>query len=69
MDNKIENMSDEEFLTKTKLMLNGKITNVPLDEIAGKNTKIGEESSNIKPVDLNGDWVQTARRIGICLGD
>lgn len=50
-------------------LLNGRITYVPLDEVAGKDTKIGEESSNIRPVDLNGDWVQTARRIGICLGD
>ncbi len=50
-------------------LLDGKITHVSLDEVAGKDTKIGEESSNIKTVDLDGDWVKTARRIGICLGD
>lgn len=50
-------------------LLNGKITHVSLDEVAGKDTKIGEQSSNIKRVDLEGDMVQTARRIGICLGD
>lgn len=50
-------------------LLNGRITHVSLDEVAGKDTKIGEQSSNIKPVDLDGDWVTTARRIGICLGD
>lgn len=47
----------------------GKITHVPLDEVAGKETKIGAASSNIKPVDLDGDWITTARRIGVCLGD
>ncbi len=50
-------------------LLNGKITHVSLDEVAGKDTKIGEESSNLKLVDMQGDLVKTARRIGICLGD
>lgn len=50
-------------------LLNGKLTHIPLDEVAGKDTKIGEKSSNIKQVDLDGDLVTTARRIGICLGD
>lgn len=60
IDNKFNNMVT---------MLNGKITYVPLEEVAGRNTKIGESSSNIKTVDLMGDMVQTARRVGICLGD
>lgn len=50
-------------------LLNGKLTHVSLDEIAGRDTKIGAQSSNIKTVDLNHDWIQTARRTGICLGD
>ena len=59
---------DEKF-NEMVTLLNGKITHVSLDEVAGKDTKVGEQSSNIKRVDLDGDWVQTARRIGICLGD
>ncbi len=50
-------------------LLNGKLTHVSLDAVAGTDTKIGDQSSNIKSVDLNGDWINTARRIGICLGD
>lgn len=50
-------------------LLDGKITHVSLDEVAGKDTKIGEESSNIKQVDPNCDWMKTARRVGICFGD
>ena len=50
-------------------LLNGKLTHVSLDEIAGKDTEIGAQSSNIKTVNLNHDWIQTARRVGICLGD
>ncbi len=49
--------------------VDGKITHVPLDEVAGKGTKIGDKSSNIKTVDLDCDWIETARRVGICLGD
>ena len=50
-------------------LLNGKLTHVSLDDVAGKDTEIGSKSSNLKLVDLNGDLVNTARRIGICLGD
>ena len=50
-------------------LLDGKITHVSLDEVAGKNTEIGAQSSNIKTVNMNSDWVKTARRVGICLGD
>ncbi|MBQ9280505.1 MAG: ATP-dependent 6-phosphofructokinase [Clostridia bacterium] len=59
----------EEKFNEMVTLLNGKITHVSLDEVAGKDTEIGAKSSNIKRVDLNGDLVQTARRIGICLGD
>lgn len=50
-------------------MLNGKLTHVSLDDVAGKDTQIGSKSSHLKLVDLEGDMVKTARRIGICLGD
>lgn len=50
-------------------ILNGKLTHVPLEDVAGKNNEIGAASSNIKRVDLNSDIVKTARRVGICLGD
>lgn len=50
-------------------LLDGKITHVSLDEVAGKNTEIGAQSSNIKTVNMDSDWVKTARSVGICLGD
>lgn len=49
--------------------LDGKIQSISLDEVAGKNTEIGTKSSNLKLVDLDGELVKTARRVGICLGD
>lgn len=62
-------MALEEKFNNMVTMLNGRITYVPLDEVAGKDTEIGASSSNIKTVDLDGDMIKTARRIGICLGD
>lgn len=59
---------DEKF-GRMVTMLNGKIQSISLDEVAGKDTAIGTKSSNLKLVDLNGDLVKTARRVGICLGD
>ena len=59
---------DEKF-GRVVTMLNGKIQSISLDEVAGKDTEIGTKSSNLKLVDLNGDLVKTARRVGICLGD
>lgn len=50
-------------------LLNGKLTHVSLDEVAGKNTEVGAQSSNLKTVTMDADWIQTARRVGICLGD
>ncbi len=59
----------EEKFNVMVTLLNGKLTYVPLDDVAGPDTKIGEQSSNIKNVPMDSVWIQTARRIGICLGD
>ena len=56
---------DEKF-GRMVTMLNGKIQSISLDEVAGKDTQIGSKSSNLKLVDLDGDLVKTARRVGIC---
>ena len=50
-------------------MLNGKLQSISLNEVAGSDTVIGAKSSNLKLVDLSGDLVKTARRVGICFGD
>ena len=59
---------DEKF-GEMVTMLNGKLTHVSLDDVAGRNTETGSKSSNLKLVDLQSDIVNTARRVGICLGD
>lgn len=59
----------EEKFGRMVTMLNGKLQSISLNEVAGTDTTIGAKSSNLKLVDLSGDLVQTARRIGICLGD
>ena len=53
---------------------NGKLDSVSLEDVVGKNTKIGAVSgntaeSNIRKVTMDHDLVKTARDIGICLGD
>ena len=53
---------------------NGKLDYVPLEEVVGRNTKIGAVSgntaeSNLRKVTMDHDLVKTARDIGICLGD
>ena len=53
---------------------NGKLDYVSLEDVVGKNTKIGAVSgntaeSNIRKVTMDHDLVKTARNIGICLGD
>ena len=53
---------------------NGKLDYVSLEDVVGKNTKIGAvsgntEESNIRKVTMDHDLVKTARNIGICLGD
>lgn len=53
---------------------NGRLNSVPLEEVVGKNTKIGAVSgntpeSNLRKVTMDDDLVKTARNIGINLGD
>ena len=53
---------------------NGKLDSVPLEDVVGKNTKIGAvsgntEESNLRKVTMDDDLVKTARDIGINLGD
>ncbi len=53
---------------------NGKLDAVSLEEVVGRNTKIGAVSgntaeSNLRKVTMDNDLVKTARNIGICLGD
>ena len=56
------------------VMKDGKLDCVSLEDVVGKNTKIGAVSgntkvSNIRKVTMDHDLVKTARSIGICLGD
>ena len=53
---------------------NGKLDSVSLEEVVGRNTKIGAvsgntEESNLRKVQMDDDLVLTARDIGINLGD
>ncbi len=53
---------------------NGKLDSVSLEEVVGKNTRIGAVSgntaeSNLRKVTMDDDLVKTARDIGINLGD
>ena len=53
---------------------NGKLDSATLEEVVGKNTKIGAvsgntEESNLRRVTMDDDLVKTARYIGINLGD
>ena len=53
---------------------NGKLDYVSLEDVVGRNTKIGAVSgntaeSNLRKVTMDDDLVKTARDIGICLGD
>ncbi len=53
---------------------NGKLDSVSLEEVVGKNTKIGAvsgntEESNVRRIQMDDDLVITARNIGINLGD
>ena len=56
------------------IMKNGKLDSVSLEEVVGKNTKIGAvsgntEDSNLRKVTMEDDLIKTARNIGINLGD
>ena len=53
---------------------NGKLDSVSLEEVVGKNTKIGAvsgntEESNLRRVQMDDDLMKTARNIGINFGD
>ena len=53
---------------------NGKLDSVSLEDVVGKNTKIGAvsgntEESNLRKVSMDDDLITTARNIGINLGD
>ena len=53
---------------------NGKLDYVSLEDVVGRNTKIGAvsgntEESNLRRVNMDHDLVKTARSIGISLGD
>jgi 6-phosphofructokinase 1 len=62
-------LASEEIFDVMVTILNGKLTYVSLDDVAGKDTEIGASSSNLKLVDLDGEIIKTARRVGICFGD
>lgn len=56
------------------ILKGGKLDSVSLEEVVGKNTKIGAvsgntEESNLRKVTMDDDLVKTARNIGINLGD
>lgn len=53
---------------------NGRLDSVSLEDVVGKNTKIGAvsgntEESNLRKVTMDDDLVKTARNLGINLGD
>ena len=56
------------------VLKDGKLDYVSLEDVVGRNTKIGAVSgntaeSNLRKVTMDDDLVKTARDIGICLGD
>ena len=56
------------------VLKNGKLDSVSLEDVVGRNTKIGAVSgntaeSNLRKVTMDDDLVKTARNIGINLGD
>lgn len=56
------------------VLKNGKLDDVSLEDVVGRNTKIGAvsgntEESNLRKVTMEDDLVKTARNIGINLGD
>ena len=64
----------EENFGTLVVLKNGKLDYVSLEDVVGKNKKIGAasgntEDSNIRKVTMDNDLVITARNIGICLGD
>lgn len=56
------------------VLKNGKLDSVSLEEVVGKNTRIGAVSgntqeSNLRKITMDDDLIKTARNIGINLGD
>lgn len=56
------------------IIKNGKLDAASLEEVVGKNTKIGAvsgntEESNLRKISMEDDLIKTARNIGINLGD
>ena len=56
------------------IIKNGKLDSVSLEEVVGKNTKIGAvsgntEESNLRKIEMDDDLIKTARNVGINLGD
>lgn len=48
---------------------NGEMTYVSLDDVVGKDSKVGAASSKNRVVPMDDVLIKTARNIGICLGD
>ena len=64
----------EEKFGNLVVIKNGKLDYASLEDVVGKNTKIGAasgntEESNLRRVTMDDDLVKTARAIGINLGD
>ena len=56
------------------IIKNGKLDSVSLEEVVGKNTKVGAvsgntEESNLRKITMDDDLIKTARYVGINLGD
>ena len=56
------------------IIKNGKLDSVSLEEVVGKNTKVGAvsgntEESNLRKITMDDDLIKTARDVGINLGD
>lgn len=59
---------------KLVVLKNGRLNSVSLEEVVGRNTKIGAvsgntEESNLRKITMDDDLIKTARSIGINLGD
>lgn len=64
----------EEKFGRLVVIKNGKLDSVSLEDVVGRNTKIGAasgntEESNLRKIEMDDDLVTTARNIGINLGD
>ena len=48
---------------------NGEMTHVSLDDVVGADSEVGAASSKNRTVTMDDSLIDTARKIGICLGD